>query len=131
MSSLVKHLHPAWRRIASAMRGNGYVLRLMHLLSSRRSEIHLMPPSFFGIKKVGAPHSDSPVRRSTPIRTRRSSSCLVGDDPCTVPKRYLYSTAPETISRVSVCVCLSKPRKIPSTQKIHSSAFVTERLKKK
>ena len=58
------------------MFGIGYGVRTIRLLSSRKSEMNLTLPSFLGIMKVGAAHSERFTRLSTPTLQRRSTSRL-------------------------------------------------------
>ena len=76
MSSLEKNAYPIRLRRISVMIGNGYCLRLMTLLSCRRSLIQRTLPSFFGMMNVGDAHSLSCCRTRTPMVTKWSSSFL-------------------------------------------------------
>ena len=63
--------HPIWfpARLVKivCIRGKGCILRLMTLLSSRKSDTHRTLPSFFGIIKVGDAHLEAPHFWRTPI----------------------------------------------------------------
>ena len=61
----------------SCIFGSGNGLRLSRLFNSRKSDIKRTVPFFFGMIKLGAPHSESLHFSSTPILQRRSISLRV------------------------------------------------------
>ena len=75
-SNLVKNTYPAHLVRIVCIRGKGYILRLMTLLSSRKSDTHRTLPSFFGIIKVGDAHLEAPHFCRTPISHNRCNSVL-------------------------------------------------------
>lgn len=70
------NLNPSMSCNVSPIRGNGYGLRLILLLSLRKSDTKRTLPSFFGTIKVGDPHSELRTCSSTPSLTSGSSSFL-------------------------------------------------------
>ena len=74
--SLTQHIVDTRQRI---------ILRLITLLSSRKSETQRTRQSFLGMIKVGAAHSEALQRSRTPMRQRCSSSFLNASKLALVP----------------------------------------------
>jgi hypothetical protein len=83
-SNDVAKLKPSSLSSKSCILGIGNGFRFIRLFSSRKSDMNLTVPFFFGMMVVGATHSERFTLRSTPIRqglstsVRRDCSCIFG-----------------------------------------------------
>ena len=83
-SNDVAYLKPSNFNSRSCIFGIGNGFRLIRLFSSRKSDMNLTVPFFFGMINVGAAHSEQFTFRSTPIRqslttsVRRVYLCIFG-----------------------------------------------------
>jgi len=75
-SRLVDHWNPSGFNSMSWMFGIGYDFCNILSLSSQKSEMNLTDPSFSGMMKVGAGHSEQLNFFSAPVLTRRSTSAF-------------------------------------------------------